>query len=228
MLPLTIIITLTLLTITHAECGRPTPKEAERCFRNGPFRVSQNAQNLILIILKILSNETQNVTLNILQNATKKPNVQNMLAECQVIYNMNISMTTRTNCVNEDSNEERISGKHSEYVNSLKRFSVYQSCVEYPKVILVVIIVILICILIIISMIACQQDFNNKVVHIMFYMLSRVLPSPFVDLQSEHMLMLLVTVSLSNNNDDLYSVYDDVTESRAANSVYNMSQVSLC
>ena len=48
----------------------------------------------------------------------------------------------------------------------------------------------------------------------MFYTLSRVLPSPFVDLKIEHMLMLLV--SPSNNNDDLYSVHD-VTESRALN-----------
>ena len=45
----------------------------------------------------------------------------------------------------------------------------------------------------------------------MFYILSRVLPSPFVDLQIEHMLL----ASLSNNNDDLNSTVHDVTEPRA-------------
>ena len=37
----------------------------------------------------------------------------------------------------------------------------------------VIVIILLISIL---SMIACQEDFNNKVVHITFYILSRVLP----------------------------------------------------
>ena len=41
------------------------------------------------------------------------------------------------------------SGKHSisGYVNSFKRFSVYQSCVEYPKPkVVLVVIILLICI----------------------------------------------------------------------------------
>ena len=144
-----------------------------------------------------------------------------MLANCQMVYNISMTMRMPTNCVNEDSHEQRKSGKHSGYVNSFKMFSVYQSSVEYPKVI---VIILLICIL---SMIAFQEDFNNKVVYIMCYMLSRVLPSPFVELEIEHMLMALV--SPTNYNDDLYSVHD-VTESRVLNEsrVDNRSQFSLC